>query len=146
MLNMKGGRIVWGKNVYVGPNAAISGVLNLTFGNDVYIGKNVTIEVEGIIGNGCIIANNVGIVGRRDHDPNFPGDMFYAPVARKDASLRDFTVIEDGVWLGFGSIIMSGVRVGKRSIVAAGAIVTKDVPPYSLVIDRDQVKPRTVRS
>jgi acetyltransferase-like isoleucine patch superfamily enzyme len=42
-------------------------------------------------------------------------------------------VIEDDVWLGAGAVITDGVRVGRNSIVAAGAVVTKDVPPYSVV-------------
>lgn len=46
---------------------------------------------------------------------------------------RSFIKIEDDVWLGVGSSVLAGVTVGKGSIVAAGAIVTKDVPPYSVV-------------
>ncbi len=42
-------------------------------------------------------------------------------------------VLEDDVWVGFRSIIMSGVRIGKGAVVAAGAVVTKDVPPYAIV-------------
>lgn len=42
-------------------------------------------------------------------------------------------VVEDLVWLGAGVIVLPGVRIGKGSVVAAGAVVTKDVPPYTLV-------------
>jgi acetyltransferase-like isoleucine patch superfamily enzyme len=42
-------------------------------------------------------------------------------------------VIEDDVWLGAGAIITDGVRVGRHAVVAAGAVVTKDVPPYTVV-------------
>ncbi len=41
--------------------------------------------------------------------------------------------IGDDCWLGYRSIICAGVKIGKGSIVAAGAVVTKDVPPYSIV-------------
>lgn len=41
--------------------------------------------------------------------------------------------IEDDVWIGTGAIVLPGVTVGKGSIIAAGSVVTKDVPPYSLV-------------
>jgi acetyltransferase-like isoleucine patch superfamily enzyme len=41
--------------------------------------------------------------------------------------------IEDDVWIGARSIILSGVRIGEGSIVAAGSVVTKSVPPYSIV-------------
>jgi acetyltransferase-like isoleucine patch superfamily enzyme len=43
-------------------------------------------------------------------------------------------VIEDDVWIGFGAIILSGVRIGRGSIIAAGAVVLEDVPPYSIFI------------
>jgi acetyltransferase-like isoleucine patch superfamily enzyme len=43
-------------------------------------------------------------------------------------------VIEDDVWIGFGAIILSGVTVGRGSVIGAGAIVAKDIPPYSVVI------------
>lgn len=41
--------------------------------------------------------------------------------------------IEDGVWIGFNAIILKGVTVGAGSVVAAGSIVTKNVPPYTVV-------------
>ena len=42
-------------------------------------------------------------------------------------------ILEDDVWIGHSAIIMSGVTLGQGSIVAAGAVVTKDVPPYAIV-------------
>jgi acetyltransferase-like isoleucine patch superfamily enzyme len=56
-------------------------------------------------------------------------------------SLRDFigdivckeVIIEDGVFIGIGSIILPGVKIGKNSVVGAGSVVTKDVPPYTIV-------------
>jgi len=41
--------------------------------------------------------------------------------------------VEDGVWIGAGAIILQGVRIGKCSVVGAGAVVTSDVPPHVLV-------------
>ena len=41
--------------------------------------------------------------------------------------------IEDGAWIGAGAIILAGVTVGQKSIVGAGAVVTRDVPPYAIV-------------
>ena len=43
------------------------------------------------------------------------------------------TVIEDDAWIGHGAILMSGVRIGRGAIVAAGSVVTKDVPRYAIV-------------
>lgn len=124
----------FGNNVYIGKGCSINGIYDLTVGNDVYIGKNVTIEVEGEIGSGVLIANNVGIVGKRDHDVfNNNTPAFFAEGVRENRSLSYRTVVEDGCWIGFGAVVMSGVKVGKNSIVAAGSVVTRDVPPGSIV-------------
>ena len=45
-------------------------------------------------------------------------------------------IIEDDVWIGFGAIIMSGIRIGRGSIIAAGSVVLNDVPPYSILIQK----------
>lgn len=42
------------------------------------------------------------------------------------------TIIEDDVWVGYGATIMAGVRIGRGAIVAAGAVITKDIPPYQI--------------
>ncbi|HQT26384.1 MAG TPA: acyltransferase, partial [Burkholderiales bacterium] len=42
-------------------------------------------------------------------------------------------IIEDGVWIGANVVVTRNVRIGEHSIVAAGAVVTRDVPPYSIV-------------
>ena len=41
--------------------------------------------------------------------------------------------IEDDVWIGYGATIMSGIHIGQGAVIAAGAVVTKDVPPYAIV-------------
>ena len=57
------------------------------------------------------------------------------------SNIRDFIVtskhtiiIEDDVWIGAGSIILSGVTVGKGAVIGAGSVVTKDVEPYTIVV------------
>lgn len=47
--------------------------------------------------------------------------------------IKSFVKIEDNVWIGAGAIILPGVTIHHHSVVAAGSIVTKDVPPFSLV-------------
>lgn len=51
-------------------------------------------------------------------------------------------VIEDDVWICYGATILSGVTVGKGSIISAKSVVAKDVPPYSIVIDGEVKKKR----
>lgn len=118
-----GGKIVIGQNIYIGPQSVIQSK------KSVFIGASV------------MIANNVIIMDNNNH----PSD----PVMRLQMSACDDflhddlwswkcaeskpIVIEDNVWLGRDCRIMKGVTVGKGSIVALGAIVTKDVPPYTVV-------------
>jgi acetyltransferase-like isoleucine patch superfamily enzyme len=79
------------------------------------------------LGRYVMLAPNVGIVGA-DHRTDVPG----MPVIFAGRPQLKRTVIEDDAWIGYGAIIMQGVRVGRGAIVAAGAIVTKDVPPYEI--------------
>lgn len=60
--------VVVGESVHVGIGSILWAPTLLTVGNDVYVGKRCTIECDGTIGNGVLIANNVGLVGRLDHD------------------------------------------------------------------------------
>ncbi len=43
--------------------------------------------------------------------------------------------IEDEVWIGGGAILLPGVTIGKGSVIGAGAVVTRDIPPYSVAVD-----------
>lgn len=51
-------------------------------------------------------------------------------------------IIEDDVWIGYGVLILSGIRIGKGSVIGAKAIVTKDVPPYSVFVGNKVIKER----
>ena len=51
-------------------------------------------------------------------------------------------VIEKDVWVGARSIILKGVTIGEGSVIAAGAVVVKDVPPYSIYINKDKILKR----
>lgn len=102
-----------GSDVYIGPYALFSAVKGLTIGNKVTFGPRVTI----MGGN-----HNFREVGQYTFDVHEKRDDDDAPV-----------VIEDDTWIGSNAIILKGVTVGHGAIVGAGAIVTKDVPPYAIV-------------
>jgi len=131
----------YGKNVHVKwtttfttPNKKV------VIGNNVGIGPYCAIMSDLIIGNDVLIAPNVAMLSRYAHRTDLVGtSMFQGP--RAD---RGEIVIEDDVWIGFGAIIMSGVRIGRGSIIGAGAIVIKDVPRYSILVPKHEhlVKPR----
>lgn len=124
-----------GANCHVGFGSIIWAPRRLTIGTDVYIGKNVTIQVDGTIGDGVLIANGVGIVGKSDHDISAVGiPIRKAPwVGDAMSDLSHATHIGSDVWIGFGAVILSGVTIGDSAIVAAGSLVNRDVPPNSVV-------------
>jgi acetyltransferase-like isoleucine patch superfamily enzyme len=64
-------------------------------------------------------------------------------IMKEQGVTRARVVIEDDCWIASGSTILAGVRIGRGSVVAAGAVVTKSVPPYSVVAG---VPARVVRS
>lgn len=129
------GPVEVGPGFHVGPFSRIWAPRNLSFGSDVYVGKHVTIEVDGSIGDGVLIANNVGIVGRRDHDMSEMGTVIRRArwVGDWPDSLSSGVEIGSDVWIGFGAIVLSGVCIGDSAVVAAGAVVVSDVPENSVV-------------
>src|SRR6478735_2690780 len=80
------------------------------------------------IGRDVLIAGRVYIT---DHDHVF--DDPARPARWNESLVSKPVVIEDGVWLGEGCVILKGVTVGRRSVVGAYAVVTKDVPPGAVV-------------
>lgn len=89
-------------------------------GHGGYIARNVQIECRGIIEIGAGVAIGPDVI-IRDCDGHPMNDQAVAPIKN--------VKIGDKVWIGARAMIMKGVTIGNGSIVAAGAIVTKDVPP-----------------
>ena len=131
----------YGKNVHVQWSASFTAPnRKVRIGNNVGIGPRCMIMSDLIIGNDVLIAPHVALLSRYPHRTDLVGtSMFQGP--RAD---RGEIVIEDDVWIGFGAIIFSGVRIGRGSIIAAGAVVLKDVPRYSILLPRQEhsLKPR----
>lgn len=89
------------------------------------------------IGNYCSIASEVMFILDADHNPytisTFPFKVKCLGTERYEAISKGDIVVGDDVWIGFRATILSGVHIGQGAIVASGAIVTKDVPPYAIV-------------
>jgi len=98
------------------------------------------------IGRGCIIGEGnvirgAGGVRIGDHVLTAPGVQILSsnhlygdperPIMEQGVSAKGI-VIEDGSWIGAGSIVLDGVRMGRNSVVAAGSVVTRDVPAYAI--------------
>ena len=125
-----------GPGLHIGKKVRLWAPDKIRVGKEVYIGKEVMIECNCEIGDYVLIANRVGIVGRKDHDFRMRGVPVRFSTWIGDSTEEDVrapAIIEDDVWLGYGAIVLSGVRIGRGCIVAAGAVVTKDVLPYSIV-------------
>ncbi len=90
-----------------------------------------------IIGDFCSIAPEVTFLLSADHYTNhissFPFRVRVSNSAKLEGISKGDIIIKDDVWIGYRAIILSGVTIGQGAIVAAGAVVTKDVPPYAIV-------------
>ncbi|KAJ9631031.1 hypothetical protein H2203_001559 [Taxawa tesnikishii (nom. ined.)] len=105
------------------------------YGTNVQLGANVFINFNCTIIDTCVVS----IGARTLFGPNV---SLYSGTHPTDADLRNGTkgpelgkeiVIEEDVWIGGNVVVLPGVRIGKGSTVGAGSVVTKDVPPYSVV-------------
>ncbi|GBO48884.1 acyltransferase [Pectobacterium versatile] len=121
---------VWQFSVIL-PNAIIGNNCNIcahTFiENDVIIGNNVTIKSGVYLWDGITIEDNVFI------GPNATFTNDKKPRSKKYPERYLKTIIEKGASIGANSTILPGLRLGQYCMVGAGAVVTKDVPPYTIV-------------
>ena len=108
-----------GSRIVIGSGTVIDG--NVEIGNRVKIESQVYIPTHSGIGNDVFIGPNVVLTN--DKYPQRMRDK-YEPVG---------PIIEDSVSIGANSTIIPGVRIGEGSFVAAGCVVTRDVPPWSMV-------------
>lgn len=98
---------------------------NITFGKNVFINSCCHFQDQGgiEIGDNALVGHNV-VLATINHDlfPENNRVNHYAPIK-----------IGSNVWIGSNATILSGVTIGEWAVVAAGAVVTKDVPPYAIV-------------
>jgi acetyltransferase-like isoleucine patch superfamily enzyme len=111
---------------YVCLSAKISS--DLRMGKYGFIGPKCIISDKVSMGNYVMLARDVQIVGK-DHNYHVVG----VPIIMSGRPVSKKTIINDDVWIGARSTIMSGVTIGTGAIVAAGAVVTKDVKAFEIV-------------
>ncbi|MEZ5105869.1 MAG: acyltransferase [Draconibacterium sp.] len=135
-------RVKWakykiGKNFHAGRGVFLWAKDTIIIGDNFYIGKYSIIECTAEIGDNVIFANHVSLIGRYDHHYQQLGTPIRLASQIRDVDynwrgLGQKIKIEDDVWIGLGSIVLSGVTIGRGSIIAAGSVVTKDVEPFSI--------------
>lgn len=112
----------------------ISGTLR-KLGNGIRIGNNTGVGAYSYIGagGGVVIGNFVNIGQRVNfHAENHEFQNAHLLIAEQGVTANGISV-EDDCWIGSGSIILDGVTIGKGAVVAAGSVVTHDVPQYAIV-------------
>jgi acetyltransferase-like isoleucine patch superfamily enzyme len=96
-------------------------------GNNCRINENVYIQ-SAVLGNNILIAPNVAILASSH---NF--ERTDIPIVEQGDTEIKTVIIEDDVWLGRNVIVLPGITIGSGVIVGAGSVVTKNIPPYSIV-------------
>lgn len=118
----------------LGRNSTIEDFSTINNGvGDVEIGDRTRLGMANVIigpikiGNDIMFAQNIVASGL-----NHVYEDINVPIADQHVYTSLIT-IEDEVWIGANAVITAGVTIGKHSVVAAGSVVTKDVPPFSIV-------------
>lgn len=117
------------KGVRIVSTANFVGNMDLEIGENTFIGHGTIImggESKILIGRNCDISSWVTIISGT-HDLDTTGERMAG-----DSRSLDIT-IEDGVWIGVRTVILGGVTIGKMSMIAAGSVVNKNVPAYTMV-------------
>lgn len=118
-----GGRIKIGEWCYVGVRSEIWSMTSITIGNRVLIAHDVNIH-DGT-------AHSTDDQERHAHYQQIVTQGHPRTLAELPGISSTPIVIEDDVWISFGVTILKGVRLGQGSVIAAGAVVLDDVPPYT---------------
>lgn len=120
---------------------------HVSIGRATYISPDTTIESNVTIGKYCSLAPGIFIApGEHYIDFATTHPVLFNSLWRKKLGIKEKrnyvnkigkfeerTIIGNDVWIGLHAIIMRGVKVGDGAVIAAGAVVTKDVPPYAIV-------------
>ena len=127
-----------GSNVVIKSRCRIEAIRMRNFsGVRLSIGDNTILQqgCQVIAADRVTIGNNVLVAGKvliTDHDHLY--DHPTKPVALLRDLRTDPVTIEDGCWLGYGCAVLKGVTIGERSVIGSNAVVTHDIPPYSVAV------------
>lgn len=101
---------------------------DIELGNNVQFGDYCNVAAPVHIGNNVMLAGRVCFIGKHDHLYDIPEKLIWDNPRGEDG----LTIVEDDVWIGHNVTVIGPVKISKGSIIAAGAVVTKDVPPCEI--------------
>ena len=150
------------KGIFIGKNVKIQHPEYINFGKQVVLGDESSLLCTNIYNLKRLDTTPEIFIGDRFHctrrltiqccnkvlienDVTISSDVFIidynhglSPLTKNylqnDLSISKGVFIEEGVWIGNNVIILGGVRIGKKSVIGAGSVVTKDIPPYSIAV------------
>ncbi|MDO6802758.1 acyltransferase [Wenyingzhuangia sp. 1_MG-2023] len=102
--------------------------MDISIGDNVQFGEYCNVAYKTVFKNNVLIAGRVCFVGKNDHVFNIPGKYIWNGERGEDG----VCVVNTDVWIGHGCTIVGGVNIGMGSIVAAGSVLTRDVPPCEI--------------
>ena len=117
-------RLTMGRSSWIAGHAIVRGEIDL--GENVSVNPYACLSGKVRIGNGVRIASHVSVVGF-----NHGFDDLDTPIYRQPLTSKGIE-IEDDVWVGANAVILDGVRIGKSAVIAAGAVVTQNIPAFSI--------------
>lgn len=118
-----------GKNVNIERRAFFCKGFKIEIGDNSGIGINCYVPEDIIIGKNVMMGPNVYFFGGTTHK----FDRIDIPMNKQGRVKCKQVIVEDDVWIGRNAIINQGRKIAKGSIIAAGAVVTKDFPEYSII-------------
>lgn len=129
----------------IGKDSMIEGKLifdrtdaNISIGDRVFFSGTIVSATEIVLGNDVMVSWGVTIIDHNSHSLKFSErsqDVLNWRMGKKDWSTVKISPVKicDKVWIGFNAIILKGVTIGEGSIVGAGSVVAKSVPPWTIV-------------
>lgn len=102
---------------------------HIILGNNVGIGFNCLFMTDTEIGDSVLIASNVAFLNSDEHTYSHVGK----PIWESPKGHKYKVIVNNDVWIGHGAILLAPVCVGQGAIIAAGSVITKNVPAYSIV-------------
>ena len=143
-----GSHVIINKDTIIGNRTRIEDFCkigeNVKVGENCYILYGAKIYDDGEIGNNSIVGGFVCERAKIGNNVRMFGELLHVhrePHLGWDDVIEESPIIENKVFIGFGAKIIGGIKIGRGSYIAAGAIVTKNVPPKSIVVGINKIVP-----